>query len=68
MRIEIEDGYVRGYVDYRGYGDIQAIGLSTNNGVLKVETSVCLPVKHEYAKRVLECMNAAFAKAEEMIS
>lgn len=68
MRIEIKDGYVQGFVNYHGYGESQVIGIYTDGGVLRIGSSTFLPVKHKQAKLILECMNAAFAKAEEMVN
>ena len=68
MRIEVEEGnYIAGYVDISGMGESQVIGIYIDNGSLKVGSSMCLPVNHEKAKLVLECMNATFAKAEELL-
>lgn len=67
MRIAIEDGnYVAGYADYTGNGESHVIGIYVDNGRIKVGASMCLPVRGDRAKIVLECMSATFSKAEEL--
>jgi len=69
MRIEVKDDRVIGYVDYDGRGhDTDVISVSFGNDGLKVQSSMCLPVRHAPAKLILACFNEVFAKAESMIS
>ncbi len=64
MRIVEKNLTVTGYVDYSGSGETDVITLHVDFGEIKVDSSMCLPVRYEQAKLVLACMNEAFIKAE----
>ena len=69
MRIEVNDGRVTGYVDYDGRGyETEVISVSVEQDGLKVQSSMCLPVRHKPAKLILACFNEVFAKAESVLS
>ena len=64
MRVFEDNGIVTGYIDCDGGGETDVITLHVDFGVIKVASSVCLPVDHKQAKLVLACMTEAFRLAE----
>lgn len=69
MRIETSGNRVTGYVDYDNSGiESDVIDISVEGNVLKVHSSMCLPVRHAPVKLILACFNEAFSKAESLLS
>jgi hypothetical protein len=69
MRIEVNEDKTRivGYCVHPAWnGEDLVLTLHKNFGIWSIGTSRTLPVDVESAKIVLECMNKAFAKMEEL--
>lgn len=69
MQFEKTDTKVVGRVDYDMSGhESSVITIYIEGGKIHVGSSMCLPSRHQQARRVLACMTEAFEIAESILS